>query len=98
MVSYLSKFLPCISDETSTLRQLDKKDVPYIWEEKHQAAFERIKTLISEAPTLHYYDPEKELTLQCDASKGGLGAVITQEGAPIAYASRALTPTEENYA
>ena len=31
----------------------------------------------------------------CNAThpKGGLGAVITQEGAPIAYASRALTPT-----
>ena len=37
------------------------------------------------------------LTLQCDASQAGLGAVLLQEGAPICYASRALTSTEKNY-
>ena len=32
------------------------------------------------------------------SSDVGLGAVLTQDGCPIAYASRALTQTECNYA
>ena len=38
------------------------------------------------------------MTLQCDASDKGLGAVLTQDGHPIAYASRALTHVETRYA
>jgi transposase InsO family protein len=39
-----------------------------------------------------------ETTLQCDASELGLGATLMQNDQPIAYASRALTKTEQNYA
>ena len=34
------------------------------------------------------------MTVQADASKGGLGACLLQEGEPIAYASKSLTDTE----
>ena len=40
----------------------------------------------------------EEVTLQCDASQSGLGAALPQNGQPVAYASRALTPTETSYA
>ena len=39
-----------------------------------------------------------EEVLQCDAFDKGLGAVLTQMGQPIAYASRALTDAETRYA
>ena len=42
--------------------------------------------------------PSKPLVLQCDASEKGLDASLLQDGKPIAYASRALTCTEINYA
>ena len=38
------------------------------------------------------------MTFQCDASQSGLGAALLQGGQPVAYASRALTPTESRYA
>ena len=41
---------------------------------------------------------KEEVTLQCDASQSGLGAALLQGGQPVAYASRALTPTETRYA
>ena len=49
-------------------------------------------------PVLRYFDNTKEITLQCDASESGLGAVIMQESQPVAFSSRALTNTERNYA
>lgn len=50
------------------------------------------------APVLAYFDPEKELTLQVDSSKDGLGAVLMQQGRPIEYAPRALTSSERKLA
>ena len=47
---------------------------------------------------LKYYNLEEELTVQCDASKKGLGAALMQNGQPIAFASRALTEPETRYA
>lgn len=38
------------------------------------------------------------MEIECDASKEGLGAVLTQNGRLIGYASRALTTAEQNYA
>jgi RNase H-like domain found in reverse transcriptase/Integrase zinc binding domain len=37
------------------------------------------------------------LCLQTDASKSGLGACLMQDGRPVAYASRSMTPTELAY-
>ena len=36
--------------------------------------------------------------MQVDSSKDGLGAALMQDGKPIEYASRALTPAERNWA
>ncbi|KAK2551986.1 Retrovirus-related Pol polyprotein from transposon 297 [Acropora cervicornis] len=41
---------------------------------------------------------QDEVTLQCDASDTGLGAVLLQLQQPVSFASRALTQTETRYA
>ena len=68
------------------------------WEEAHEAAFIRLKVLVANTPVLRYFDPKEPLTLSVDASSKGLGAAILQQDKPIAYASRALTKTQQNYA
>ena len=47
---------------------------------------------------LKFYDVDEEVTIQTDASNKGLGAVLTQNGQPVAFASRTLSPTEQRYA
>ena len=47
---------------------------------------------------LRYYDRNKPVTLQCDASLKGLRACIIQDGHPIAFVSKSLTDTETWYA
>jgi len=50
-------------------------------------------------PFVHaFYDVNKDIEIECDASKDGLGAMLLQNGWVIAYASRALTETGKRYA
>ena len=48
-------------------------------------------------PVLAYFDKTKKHTIQCDASKKGLSAVLLQESKPVMHMSRALTETEQRY-
>ena len=61
-------------------------------------SFRKIKQLVSQAPVLQYYDVDKPVTIQCDASGKGLGAVLLQDNKPVCYASQALTDIETRYA
>ena len=98
LVQYLAKFLPSLSDMTASLRELCKKDAEFIWSSPQEKAFQAVKDAATNVPVLRYYDLNKEVTIQCDASQTGLGAALMQEGQPVAYASRALTDTEQRYA
>lgn len=98
MVNYVSKFIANMSDLTAPLRELLHQDVEWHWEEQQEASFKKVKEALALSPVLGYYDAKKELTLQVDASSTGLGAALIQGGQPIAYASKALTPTQEKYA
>lgn len=97
-VNYLSKFIPNYSDHTFQLTRLLKRDVSWSWEFGHKKAFEKLKDLISDAPVLALYDVGSPVLLSVDASSVALGAVLTQRGRPVAYASRTLTPAQTRYA
>ena len=64
----------------------------------HQEVFDTVISSICAETTLAYFDCGKDSTIQVDASGRGLGAVLLQEGIPIAYASKSLTDTEKRYA
>ena len=98
MINYLSKFLPNLSSCSDILRQLSRKNVEWHWDDQHAKAWNELMTMISQVPVLAFFDPEKEVTVQCDASQSGLGAVLIQEGKPVHYISRAMTSAEKNYA
>ena len=57
-----------------------------------------IKNLVCEPPVLKFYNVNREVTIESDASLSGLGASLLQEGQPVAFASRALTQAESRYA
>ena len=60
---------------------------------QHDGVLAKVKKMISDTVVLGFYDVNKEVTRECDSSGVGLVAVLTQEGKPVAYASRALTAT-----
>lgn len=98
MTNYVQRFAPGLADKTQPLRDLIKKESAFIWCQHHDKALDEVKAILTSAPVLKYFNPDKKSTLQCDASKDGLGACLIQEGHPIVYASRALTSSEKNYA
>lgn len=98
LVNYLAKFMNNLSVMCDPIGSLIHKNVVWRWTHEHEEAFSKIKEAISQAPVLKYFDSKLETTLQCDASSTGLGATLLQQGQPIAYASRALTPAEQQYA
>ena len=57
-----------------------------------------LQKAITNTPVLRYYNLEEEATIQCDASRSGLGAALMQNGQPVTYASRAMTEAETRYA
>ena len=98
MVGYVSKFIPQMAEITKPLRVVLQKNTAWHWDEPQDKAFMKLKNLLITAPVVAYYNVNKNITLQVDASKSGLGAVLMQEGHPIAMASKALDETQSNYA
>ena len=98
MATYLSKYLPHLSETCEPLRRLTDKDAVWSWQSQQEDAFQNVKLLVSTQPLLKYYDLNEEVTIQCDASEVGLGATLMQNGLQIAYASRALSQCEQRYA
>ena len=97
-INYLAKFIPNMSTVTHPMRTLLKSDVTFAWEEPQRKSFSEIKQILSAAPVLTYFDVTKPVTITCDASQTGLGALLLQDNKPIAHASRALTDPETRYA
>ena len=71
------------------------------WQSEQQAAFDRLKELITSASASAYFDVNSKTRIVADASPVGLGAVLTQlqgvEWRVIAYALRGLTDVERWY-
>ena len=79
-VNYLAKFLPKISDTVKPLRDLICKKNQGQWTDKEQKSFDETKQLLTVQPILSYYDVNKSVTIQHDASNYGTGGVLLQGG------------------
>ena len=60
-VTYLSKFLPKLSDVCEPLRKLTVQNVEWCWLDAHDRAVSEIKKLVCACPVLKYYDPKRSL-------------------------------------
>lgn len=98
VINHVREYVPDLAEVSSPLRELLKTNVIFDWQKPHDDCLELIKEMIANSPTLQAFDETKEVTIETDASKSGLGCCLKQEGMPIAFASRSLTDTEIGYA
>ena len=97
MSQYMSRFIKQYASMTEPLRALLRKGAQWKWESIHQSAFQMLKAALTSTDVMAYFDPRKDTTILVDASPVGLGAILTQNGKAICYASRALTEVEQRY-
>ncbi|XP_024872568.1 uncharacterized protein K02A2.6-like, partial [Temnothorax curvispinosus] len=99
--TYYSAFIPDLSTKDRPLRNM-LHQVPFKWTPAAEEAYQDIKEALISPQVLMPYDPSFPLLLATDASKTGLGAVLSHrlsngQERPIAYASRTMTTTEQKY-
>jgi hypothetical protein len=71
------------------------KKSSFKWNNSAQECFETLKRVMSSTPVLATLDSAKPFVVECDASRIGIGAVLMQDGHPIAFESRKLNKKEE---
>lgn len=98
VTNYLSKFIPNYSTKTAPLRELLKKDCLFQWDQPQENAFNCLKNDLVNSPVLQIYNVNKNIIMSVDCSSEGVGACLLQDGNPIAYASKALTDCQKEYA
>ena len=95
MCSYYRRFIEKFSIIAIPLHDLTKKKAKFQWIAKENDAFNELKKRLMFAPLLILLDLTKTFEFHCDASSDSLGAVLSQEGHPIAYESHCLQPQEQ---
>jgi hypothetical protein len=87
---------------TDILRNL-VKEKKYVWEEKHQMAFQKLKDGLSSDTVLAYFDTQAQHEVHVDGSPLGVSATLVQKRKTdgvwrvVQYASRALNSAEKKY-
>lgn len=98
MVNYVNRFIPNFSSITEPLRQLVRKDNLFHWDKEQETSFQSLKSCLLRAPVLQLFSTKKHITISCGSSKDGCESVLLRDNKPVAYASKAFTQTQKNYA
>ena len=67
------------------------------WNDEAEVAFITLKKAMTSTPTLAMPNFQETFTIEADASGDGIGAVLSQQGKPIAFMSRALGVTKKTW-
>lgn len=105
--NYFRKFIQGYSRLVTPLTDLTKgaankyQNITHLWTTDCQASFDDVKYALTHAPVLAMPDLSRPFEVVADARgdnlSGALGAVLLQDGHPVAYESRKLSSAEVHY-
>ena len=103
-VNFYQRFIKDFSHYAAALFDLTKKDVRWKWGVLEQAAFNKLRELITSTPVLIFTDNSCPYHIQEDSSDMATGAVLSQQSSEdgqkwhlIAFFSKSLSPVKWNY-
>lgn len=90
------------SNLMAPINELNKPGRTFVWAERADKAFEKIKKRLASPPIISFPDFSGLFTLTTDASDIACGAILMQEGEHgrkkiIAVASHTFSPTDCNW-
>ena len=101
LAGYYRQYVKNFAAIAGPLHALTRKDAVFHWSADCQAAFDRLKTLLTTIPITDFPDFSQAFRLYTDASTAGLGAILAQvrygKERIICCASRSLNQAEKAY-
>lgn len=99
-INFYHEYIPKSAIILEPLHNLLRKNEKFIWSERCENAFNKIKELLCSQPVLEIFDRELPIKLFTDASLEGIGAILKQtqpDGSdrPIAYFSKKLNEVQK---
>ena len=98
LASYYRRFMRGFASNVAPFHCLMGKGKELVWNPECDMAFSSLKRLLTTATTLANPHFENEFVIDCDASGGGLGAVLSQSIDDVEHViSFASRPLEQKY-
>lgn len=105
MINFFRQFIPSCSELSEPLIQLTRKNQKFLWSEKCQENFEKLKNCLCNPPLLAHMSeldqPDAHAILMTDASDYAIGSCLAVLHnniiKPCGYASRVMQKAEKNY-
>jgi len=91
LIGFYHRFVRGYATLASPLTDL-LRGTKFKWNTEADKAFTNLKLQMTSMPILHLPDFSKVLVVETDASAVAIGAVLSQEGHPLAFFSKKINP------